>query len=217
MNVLSLDPGTANCAWVLLIDGLPKKWGGWLKDNSWSQIPVDVRCHRISRAVSGLLSLYDVDVLISERYFHGSKQSGKTIYDRGRLDLWVDLAAGHIPRYYIHPIHLKQWVTGNHKAGKEEMADAIMQHPAISSRGLHESESFLDTIHAALKPAQREHVLEAFALGWVGTVCEWVRLGYTVELTRQQRELVGRIFKNGNPSLPMFDQAVGIPPVKEPE
>ncbi len=209
MILLAIDPGYVNCGWVLLVNGVPKKWGGWLGDKSFSSQTVDLRCCQIARGLQGLIVAYDVDVVATEMFFAKPKMASKTNYDRGRFDLWFDMAAGHLHRYYVNPTHLKTWVTGKGKAKKPEMIEPLRQ------RLLERYPDFLTDVYATLRPELREHVLEAYAIGWLAATCERLRMGVTLSLNPAHRELCAREFNKGNPRPPLFKQIVDLPLVTD--
>lgn len=193
MRQLAIDPGYANCGWVVMEDLQILKFGAWLTNNDWKRMSIQQRSLEIAHGLQSIAMTYDVDFVSTEGFFIG--KGPRIIYDRGRHDAYVELALGHLDVWKVNPQSLKKFVTGNGRADKSDMQDALLAFMSEHSPEMYQS------LQAVFRnPTEYEHVLEAYGIGQIGRVSWMVENGIKDGLTKSQIELGRRMRSNFAPA-----------------
>lgn len=206
MIILGIDPGIRNCGFVVTKDRIPIMFDGFFTlsaSNGHHR-----RAYRIVRSLQAISIAYKVDAVAMEAYYgRGSKKGHKLSaanYSRGVLDGMLNHALGHLPIYSINPIHLKQWVTGNHKAKKEHMVEACRTLAVKACPWL------IQCLDSHYGTRQQEHILEAWAIATIGHCLhnkQYTRLNYLPD----KKALLKRIETSKPKTNPRFFEPPQLP------
>lgn len=181
MRLLAIDPGYANCGWVLFDDGTPVKCGVYSSLEGRGRRSFLDRATEVARGLRGVADLYNVDLWVTEKYFGAGVGQGVDYY-RGQSDMLVYLLLGHLQGYAVHPLLLKKFVTGKGRADKTKMVESIYEMYGKKWP------SFIEHVRSRIKSSTREHVLEAMAIGDVALSMLAVRMGSTDVVTATQKK-----------------------------
>lgn len=203
MRLLALDPGYANCGWCIIEDLQILKFGAWEATSEWTKLSVQQRSCEIAQGLQFVACQLNIDFMATEEFFHG--RSPRIVYDRGKHDAYVEIAFGHVMVYKVNPLTLKKFVTGNGRAEKTDMLSAVIDHlQVVDPYGLER------VLSVYPKPKNYEHILEAYAIGWLASMVEKYRRGDTDGMKPSTKEVAKRM-ENKNRNPPFLDTPAQIP------
>lgn len=126
MRILGIDPGSLHSGFAVL-----EKRGGALVLLDCGRIsgkrsePVPRRLARMARGAGRLVERWQPDLAVLESLFHGRNTRSLIVLAQARGALLAELAGrGLEPREYS-PAEIKSAVTGNGRAGKEQVARMV--------------------------------------------------------------------------------------------
>ncbi len=165
MKLLAIDPGYGNCGWVFFSDYEPKHWGGWFSTDFGKGESALSKSLRITAGLINVANLLHPDCFITESIITGANRGHdhKTSYNRGMFDTLLTVAFGHLPRIVVHNTHMKKFVTGNGRAGKDMMRDWF-EHRMSE----YDHEFMFNSVRENYPVSKYEHILDAWGMGMIG-------------------------------------------------
>ena len=160
MRILGLDPGSRHTGF-----GVIEPAGsscrvlvqGRISCPSADSLPA--RLLRISRGIDELVSEWRPEIAVLEKAFHGVNSRSLIVLAQARGALLAALAGREIPIEEYSPAEVKSTVTGNGRAGKDQVGRMVRMLTGLRAEAL--SEDAADALAVALCFAARRPWKEA--------------------------------------------------------
>lgn len=157
MLILGLDPGSLHTGY-----GLVEKAGSELRAVDWGRISIPRRqelSRRLANLVASVGELLDrcsPDLAVLETPFHGLNARSLIVLAQARGALLASVGGRGLEVREYTPAEVKSAVTGNGRAGKEQVARMVQLLLALEGETLAEDTS--DALAVAVCCAQRHRV-----------------------------------------------------------
>lgn len=157
LRILGLDPGSVHTGW-----GVVSKEGSSLRSLAAGRIspprrkPMAERLGHLSRGLEEVVEEWQPDMVVLESLFHGANTRSLIILAQARGALLAVLARGGLEVQEYSPAEVKSALTGNGRAGKEQVARMVGMLLDLDRAGL--SADATDALAVAICGAQRRRL-----------------------------------------------------------